>query len=441
MKFPGHNPSQDCRRIILKIKKETRLQRIGYIIFSAIIISGFFIFYIFSRSSSIDRKFPEQKISVPAIPERENIQPLKEHKITIPQGKTIADLLSPFLSYQLISDLLVTSSPFYNLNRIMAGHNLILKLLESGDFHSLIYEIDKGQYLEIRKDNDGFTASLQTLPLEKRICFLHGEIKGNLIESLNLLGEKDYLALSLAEIFAWEIDFYLDLRAGDSFALIFEKNYRENEFVGYGNILAAQIINQGKKNQAFRFLHPETGRADYFDAQGRSLRKEFLRSPIKYARITSRYSHRRLHPIQKIYRPHYGVDYAAPVGTPVQATADGLVTFAGWNGSSGLMIRLRHKNGYETLYLHLRNFAPGIGVGARVKAGDIIGYVGSSGESTGPHLDYRITYHGRYINPLAWRFEPAASLPTEYLEAFKNEIKFYEFLLNNPLWFARLLTY
>jgi len=389
----------------------------------------------------MDRRLPEQKISVQAIPEKENIQPLKEHKITISRGKTITELLSPFLPHKLISELLATSSPLYNLNRIMAGHNLTLRLLESGDFHSLTYEINNEQYLEIRKDNDGFLASLKILPLEKKLCFLSGEIKGSLIEALNQLEEKDYLALSLAEIFAWEIDFYLDLRAGDSFALIFEKNYRENEFVGYGNILAAQIINQGKKYQAFRFLHPETGRADYFDAQGKSLRKEFLRSPIKYARITSRYSHRRLHPIQKIYRPHYGVDYAAPVGTPVQATADGLVTFAGWNGPSGRMIRLRHKNGYETLYLHLRNFAPGIKVGARVKAGDIIGYVGSTGESTGPHLDYRIIHHGRYINPLAWRFEPANPLPAEYLEVFKNEIKFYEFLLNNPLWFARLLTY
>jgi murein DD-endopeptidase MepM/ murein hydrolase activator NlpD len=441
MIFPGHRSRQYGQRIVFKIKRGRRLLRTGYIVFTAIIISGFLIFYLFFRSSSIDRKLPEEKISLPAIPEKENIQPLKEHKITIPQGKTIADLLSPFLSSQLISELLTASRPLYNLNRIMAGHNLILKLLENGDFHSLTYEIDKAEYLEIKKDNDGISASLQTLPLEKRICFLSGEIKGNLIEALNLLGEKDYLALSLAEIFAWEIDFYLDLRAGDTFALIFEKNYRENEFVSYGNILAAQIINQGKKYQAFRFISPETGRADYFDARGSSLRKEFLRSPIKYARITSRYSHRRLHPIQKIYRPHYGVDYAAPVGTPVQATADGLVTFAGWNGSSGRMIRLRHKNGYETLYLHLRNFASGIKAGARVKAGDIIGYVGSSGESTGPHLDYRITYHGRYINPLAWRFEPAEPLPAEYLETFKNEIKFYEFLLNHPLWFARLLPY
>ncbi|MCX7974240.1 MAG: M23 family metallopeptidase [Candidatus Aminicenantes bacterium] len=369
------------------------------------------------------------------------IHSIKEHRLKIVSGQTLVDLLIPFFPFQLINEIIAAAKPVYNLNRIRAGHDLVIKTSNQGDFYSLTYEIDPGQFLEIKKETNGLKASLQSPPLETRLSFLTGEINESLIEAINQLGERDSLALSLAEIFAWEIDFYLDLRAGDIFAFIFEKKYLQGEFIGYGDILAAQIINQGKKYQAYRFRHPKTGKIDYFDAEGKSLRKAFLRSPIKYGRITSRFSLRRRHPIHKIYRPHYGIDYAAPIGTPVQATADGLVTFAGRNGASGRMIRLRHKNGYESLYLHLHQFAPGIKVGAQVKAGDIIGYVGSSGESTGPHLDYRLLYHGRYINPLAWRFESSEPLPPEFLDSFKNEIKSFAFFFDRPYLFARLLTF
>lgn len=441
MNSPGLKFNKNHLEIVLKIEKKTWIKKKRLVLLLGItffaLIAGYFLF----KSPSLDQSFLDQQISPIKTTEVSTAPIFKEHSLVIPPGKSIADLLSPFLPYQLIHELILTSFPVYNLNRIKAGHNLVIKTLESGEFHSLTYEIDKSQYLEIKRENNSYSASLQNIPLERRLCYLSGEIKESLIESLNQLGERDYLALSLAEIFAWEIDFYLDLRAGDTFSLVFEKNYRNNEFIGYGDILAAQIINQGKKYQAFRFLNPETGKADYFDAEGKSLKKDFLRSPIKYARITSRFSQRRLHPIHKIFRPHYGIDYAAPIGTPVQATADGIVTFAGWNGTSGRMIRLRHKNGYETLYLHLQNFSPEIKAGAQVKAGDIIGYVGSSGESTGPHLDYRILYHGRYINPLAWRFEPANPLPSELLENFKNEIKVYVLLLSDPLWLAQQLVF
>ncbi len=445
MNFPGLESDKGQLRIF-EIEKDKGVKKKFFIIIAAIvllaILAGLTVFSSFLAKSHLSNQtFINQPISFPEPSENKERQEFKELSLIIPPGKSLAELLSSFLPYRLIHELIRASLPIYNLNRIKAGHNLVIKTLASGEFHSLAYEIDSSQYLEIRRENKTYLASLQSLPVEKRLCYLTGEIKGSLIEALNQLGEKDYLALSLAEIFAWNIDFYLDLRAGDSFSLIFEKNFRSNEFIGYGDILAAQIINQGKKYQAFRFLNPRTGKVDYFDAEGKSLKKDFLRSPIRYARITSRYSYRRLHPIHKIYRPHYGIDYAAPLGTPVQATADGVVTFVGFNGSSGRMIRLRHKNGYETLYLHLGNFAPEIRLGLQVKAGDVIGYVGSSGESTGPHLDYRIIYHGRYINPLAWRFEPAASLPSEYLETFKNSIKIYEYLLSTPLHLANLIIF
>lgn len=439
MNYRGLKVVKNHLRIVFKIKKDNWVKKIGVILSAAVLLAilvGFFSSYHIFNQAYLD-----QHISPVEPSEVNSPQEFKEHCLIIPPGKSMADLLSPFLSYPLIHELIMTSFPVYNLNRIRAGHNLIIRTLASGEFYSLTYEINKSQYVEIRRENNSYSASLQSIPFERRLCYLSGEIKESLIEALTQLGERDYLALSLAEIFAWNIDFYLDLRSGDTFSLVFEKNYRHKEFIGYGDILAAQIVNQGKRYQAFRFVNPRTGQADYFDAEGKSLKKDFLRSPIKYARITSRYSHRRLHPIHKIYRPHYGIDYAAPLGTPVQATADGVVTFADWNGSSGRMIRLRHKNGYETLYLHLGNFSPEIRIGSKVKAGDIIGYVGSSGESTGPHLDYRIIYHGRYINPLSWRFEPATPLPSEYLETFKNKIEIYERLLSPPFWLAEPLIF
>ena len=230
--------------------------------------------------------------------------------------------------------------------------------------------------------------------------------------------------------FGWDIDFNTDLRRGDSFRLVFEKKFLNGRFTGYRDILAAEFVNAGSAYRAFRFTYPDTGASDYFDENGGSRRKDFLRSPIKFARITSRFSSRRFHPIHKIYRPHYGVDYAAPVGTPIQATADGEVLFAGRDGGAGNMVRLRHKNRYETAYLHLSRFGPRVRKGAQVKGGDIVGYVGSSGDSTGPHLDYRIYHYGKPVNPLGHKFKPADPLRAEFLEAYGREVERLSLLLD-----------
>jgi murein DD-endopeptidase MepM/ murein hydrolase activator NlpD len=264
-----------------------------------------------------------------------------------------------------------------------------------------------------------------------------GTIQDNPVSAFNQLGEEDILALSFSDLFAWDVDFYTDLRRGDTFKVIFEKKYIQGKFAGYGDILAAELTNQGNVFQAFLYTPPDGQRPEYYDADGKSLRKEFYKSPIKWARITSRFSRSRLHPIHKVYRAHYGVDYAAPVGTPVQATADGLVIFAGWNGASGRMVRIRHMNAYETMYLHLRSFGPGIRIGARVRAGDVVGYVGSSGESTGPHLDYRIKLRGSYLNPLSYRFKPVAPLREEFLEDYLRKSSVYRVLLEDPLVLSR----
>ncbi|MDD8031247.1 MAG: peptidoglycan DD-metalloendopeptidase family protein [Acidobacteriota bacterium] len=354
-------------------------------------------------------------------------------ELIIPKGKTIIELLAPYgFSPAMVLEIRESTKNVYDLSRILAGQKL--RLLKQGSkFTGIQLDLDVENYLEIDLKSEPPKANLKSRPVNQQLVLIEGLIEDSLIAAINQAGEQDILALNLSEIFAWNIDFYLDLRKGDIFRVLVEKKYISGQFAGYGPILAAVFLNNNQVYEAFRYVFPESGKADYFDRSGNSLRKEFLKSPLRYARITSRFSHSRLHPIRKIYRPHYGVDYAAPIGTPVQATAPGVVTFAGWNGAAGRMVRIRHKNAYETMYLHLKSLPPGIKTGARVEGGQVIGYVGSTGESTGPHLDYRLLYHGKYVNPLAWKFQPADPLPEQYKPDFTRKVKVLQSLILFPI--------
>ncbi|NIO49393.1 MAG: peptidoglycan DD-metalloendopeptidase family protein [Candidatus Aminicenantes bacterium] len=362
------------------------------------------------------------------------LPPLEEKKEIIRRGMTMTDILKPYnLSGTEIHALIKEVKPIYDLAKIRAGQELRTYSSPQGDFFSLEYDIDEENYLHVQRKEGTYKATLKKIPYDISVKTIWGVIEENLIFAVRDENEGIMLALNLADLFAWDIDFYADLRRGDSFKIIFEKKYLNGEFVGYENILAAEFTNQGKKFLAFRYTYLDTKDTDYFDLEGKSLRKEFLKSPIRYSRITSRFSRRRLHPIRKVYRPHFGVDYAASVGTPVQVTADGTVTFAGRRGASGRMISIRHKNRYETIYLHLRGYAPGIRKGKKVKGGQEIGYVGSSGESTGPHLDYRIKKDGRYINPLLFNPAPVKPLRAEFLDDFKKKAESYCLCFEAPL--------
>lgn len=254
-------------------------------------------------------------------------------------------------------------------------------------------------------------------PIESEIVRLQGRIDSSLFAAVEEAGGEPDLAVRLAEIFQWDIDFFRDLRQGDHFVAIVDRQTVGTRFYAYGNVFAARFVNDGRILNAVAYPDGKD-RIGYFDLEGNPLRKQFLRSPLKFSRITSRFSMRRFHPVLKRRMPHYGVDYGAPSGTPAHATADGKVTFVGRNGGAGRMVTVRHTNGYETSYLHLRGYGKGIRRGARVTQGQVIGYVGSSGLSTGPHLDYRVKLNGRYINPLTISAPAAEPLPEAKLPRF-----------------------
>ncbi len=255
-------------------------------------------------------------------------------------------------------------------------------------------------------------------PYERRTATrnLAGRLTGSLETSIESAGGEPMLAYAMAEVLQWDLDFNRDLREGDRFAVLYEEVFLDGAFHELGEILALRYENAGRLHEAYRAAadQPE----GYYDGEGRPLQKMFLRSPLAFSRITSSFSHRRFHPVLKRYRPHYGVDYGAPVGTPVRVTAHGVVASAGWDGGGGRVVKVRHPNGYLTAYLHLSRFASGVRSGLRVRQGDVIGYVGSTGLATGPHLDYRVQRGGHWIDPLSLESAPADPIPAAQLPAF-----------------------
>ena len=420
----------NAARVNFRIRKQ-RQKRL-FILFPILLVLSAAVIFVLTRFDSRRKLSIPVKTWAPVSPATRS-PALAEYKIRIRPGDTIGQVLSRYgfspADVQAIYDQV---KPVFDLRRIKAGQLLHLYADPSGAVVRLEYDVDDIRFLRVEKREELFRAVLEDRPVDIVAEMICGTIEDSPILAFNRFGEGDFLALAFADIFGWDVDFYIDIREGDTFKVIFEKRYLDGKFIGYGKILAAELVNQEKLHQAFYFLSPDTNRPGYYDAEGNSLEKEFRKSPIKWARITSRFSSRRLHPIHKVYRAHYGVDYAASIGTPVQATADGVVTFAGWNGASGRMVRIRHKNAYETMYLHLRSFGPGIRPGFRVKGGDIVGYVGSSGESTGPHLDYRIKRNGSYLNPLSAKFDPVEPLKEEWLDDFHAEVEKCRLLLADP---------
>ena len=292
------------------------------------------------------------------------------------------------------------------------------KIIVDDDSHikKFIYWIDDDNILNITRTEEGFHALKKNIEYETKTTYIGGIIENHLVGSLGEGKENLMLALQLSDILAWDIDFSTDLRDGDTFKIIVESCYLNNEFKKYGNVLAVEFINNGQTYHAYRFV--QDGQIDYYDDDGTSLRRSFLKAPLSFRRISSRFTRSRYHPILKIYRPHLGVDYAAPTGTPVSSVGDGTVIFAGYKGQNGKIVIIRHPNGYTTYYGHFSRIAKGIKHGVKVRQGQLIGYVGMTGLATGPHLDYRIKKHNRFVNPLTLELPRGRSIPKTALSVF-----------------------
>ncbi len=268
--------------------------------------------------------------------------------------------------------------------------------------------------------DNGFKVFREKVEVERRVMKLSGEVSSSLFLAFAKCGVGSKITMAFCDIFASQIDFNTESWPGDHFDLIYEEYTKDGHFLGYGKILAARYEGHLIEYEAYYF-HPEDREfGSYYDPQGQELGSSFLRSPLPVYRVTSTFTRRRLHPILKVYRPHYGVDLAAPVGTPVMAVADGRVIFAGWSKGFGRRVIIKHPGGIQTSYGHLYRFGKGIKKGVRVTQKRIIGYVGASGLATGPHLDYRIKVNGRFKNPFSMKFKPKSRLQGAAYEKFQE---------------------
>ena len=363
---------------------------------------------------------------------------LEEISGTIDKGDTLSSLLGNYFSARDIFFLAKECEEIFPVRDICAGQPYCL-LLEDGCFKCFTYEIDSDDQLLINYADDQFAISKEAIAYQVERCAINGTIESSLFLTVSLIGEGPGLACRLADIFAWDIDFMRDLRPGDSFRVLVEKRYRDGAFSGYGRLLAAEFVNQGESYRAVYFVEKEL--VAYYDPEGRSLKKAFLKAPLSYSRISSGYSNRRLHPVLNVWRPHRAIDYAAPVGTPIMAVASGVVTQRSYDKNNGNKVSLRHPNQYQTTYIHLSRFGRGIRVGKKVNQGQVIGYVGATGLATGPHLDYRVFKNGRPINPLKIESIPSSPLPKPALPEFKLRVhEYFNFLDRETLSSASYTT-
>ncbi len=356
----------------------------------------------------------------------------REEKIQ--RGDTISALLERLeVRNEEISSFLRSSRDSKGIRQLVPGRTVRAKTTEDGELLSLRYISGSDNMLSVDKENGVFRASDQSVPMEPRTLMKSGEIKSSLFAATDAANIPDNIAMQLADVFSSDIDFHQDLRKGDRFNVVYEVFYNNGEPVKSGRVLAAEFVNQGKTYHAIYFQDRD-GRGGYYTPDGKNLRKAFLRSPLEFSRITSGFTNARYHPVLKEWRAHKGIDYGAPTGTRVKATADGSVEFVGKKGGYGNLVVLKHQGQYSTVYGHLSGFAKGLRKGGKVSQGDVIGFVGMTGLATGPHLHYEFKVAGVQRNPLSITlptafpiaahykadFEKRASLLTGRLELLRN---------------------
>jgi murein DD-endopeptidase MepM/ murein hydrolase activator NlpD len=346
-------------------------------------------------------------------------QPCKEICGTVKKGETLFDIFKKYkLHVEELFALKEASADVHRLGDLYPGRTYKITVNDDNRINSFTYWIDEENILRVTRTDSGFSAEKKCVEYEKRIEHVAGVIKDNLISSIGDGNEKLKLALKLSDICAWDVDFNTDLRNGDEFRIVVEGLYLNGEFRKYGDILSAEFVNNGDTYRAYRFNC--NGVTDYFDAEGKSLKRAFLKAPVSFRRISSGFSKSRFHPLLKIYRPHHGLDYAAPFGTPVSAIGDGTVVFSGYRGEYGRLIILRHPNNWKTYYGHLSRISRSIKRGKKVHQGEVIGYVGATGLATGPHLHFEMRIHNRPVNPLKVKLPRGKRIPKAMFAEFRR---------------------
>jgi murein DD-endopeptidase MepM/ murein hydrolase activator NlpD len=350
----------------------------------------------------------------------------------VPRQATLESLLRQHeLPHDLVQAAIESVRVVFNPKQLRAQRPYRLVLSFDGFLREFEYQIDADRFLRVVSRDRSAPAKLdaEVVPYDKdvEVVAIQGRIDGShpsLISAMEATGERIQLAIELAELFSGQVDFENDLQPGDLFEVLFESTTYQGAFAGYGPILSARLVNDGREHVAYRWRNPSTQKAGYYDERGRSLKRFFLASPLRFTpRVTSGFSRARLHPVHRTVRPHLGVDYAAATGTPVVAVASGTVVSAGWAGGGGRQVRIRHAGGLESYYLHLSAFAKGIRAGASVDQGQLIGRVGATGTATGPHLDYRLRRNGAFVDPRREhaRQPPGEPIPSAQLAAFQTE--------------------
>ncbi|MDD2966014.1 MAG: M23 family metallopeptidase [Desulfovibrionaceae bacterium] len=365
-------------------------------------------------------------LTLPPAPKKAEEEPEAEAENivrgTVAAGETLGEVLAASANDAPTQHYVRAAKEVFSVRSFRTGHPYtVVTDPETGRLSRFEYEIDEHKRLVV-EGLDEPVARVEQIEYSYSLSLVQCVIDDNMFQAVADAGEQPQLALAVANIFGSEINFIHDLQKGDSFSVLVEKRYRDGLYKGYGRVLGAVFINKGKKFQGFLFTDAQ-GRAKHFNAQGENLTKVLMQVPLSFTRVSSGFGMRR-HPVLGGHRDHPGIDYAAPMGTPVKAAGDGVVVDKGRNGGYGNQIVLRHDAGLETLYSHLSGYARGLNKGARVRQGQVIGYVGSTGMSTGPHLDFRVRQQGKFINPTKAVNPRAMAVAAKRKQAFTKVVHF-----------------
>jgi murein DD-endopeptidase MepM/ murein hydrolase activator NlpD len=371
---------------------------------------------------SFELTLPELQAKQKIIDELNHESVKQWQELTVKSGDSLSKLFKRAkLKPQQLDEVMKSGEAAKKLTKIFPKDTIRVLTDEQGKLQALRYEIDPETYIMVeREDENGeLIATEHKHVIETRVAHAEGTIDSSLFLAANEANISENVIMELAGIFGWDIDFALDIRKDDSFKLLYEEIYRNGEKIKDGEILAAEFINDGEIYRAVRYTNPETNRSEYYTPEGKSMRKEFLRTPVDFARISSRFTTKRYHPVLHKVRSHKGVDYAAKTGTPIRAAGDGKVIFKGKKGGYVNVVIIQHGSKYTTLYAHLNSYNKKIGVGKKVKQGQTIAYVGKSGLATGPHLHYEFRINGVHRNPLTVKLPSSGPVPERHMTDFE----------------------